>query len=82
MRALLLVLVLAAVVVFVVGLVAPRGSRRLQKVFVWPLRKGERKGGRDGGRAGDLMMSLLRDARRTIQSSGDAGRWIRRKLSR
>ena len=43
MRALLLVLVLAAVVVFVVGLVAPRGSRRLQKVFVWPLRKGERK---------------------------------------
>jgi hypothetical protein len=82
MRALLLLFVAAAVVVFLVGLIAPRLSRRLEDVFTWPLWQGERKGQRDGGRVGDLIKTLLRDSRRAIHSSGDAGRWIRAKFFR
>jgi hypothetical protein len=82
MRALLLLLVAAAAVVFVVGVIAPRLSRRLEDVFTWPLWRGERKGHGDGGRVGDLFKTLLRDSRRAIHASGDAGRKIRAKLFR
>ena len=81
MRILLVLVALFCVVIFVVGVVAPRRSRRLQRWYDRLLRRGERKGDRSGGKFGDLTEKSIRGARRAGDASAKAGRKVHDKLS-
>ncbi|MDQ3933159.1 MAG: DUF6411 family protein [Actinomycetota bacterium] len=71
-----------ALVLFVVGLVAPRQSKRLQRGLGRQLRRGEDKGDRKAGRLGDWTETAIRWARKISERSAEGGRKLRRKLSR
>ena len=80
MRILLALLVVACVVLFVAGFVAPRRSVRLQRTYDRLLRHGERKGDRKAGKLGDLTEKSIRGTRKAGDKSADGGRALRRKL--
>jgi hypothetical protein len=79
-RILLVFAVLACVVLFVAGVVAPRRSRRLEAKYARLMRRGERKGDRKGGRIGDLTERMLKRIRLMGQGSARGGRKLRRKV--
>jgi hypothetical protein len=71
---------LSCIVLFFVGVIAPRRSRRLQARLDRLLRRGERKGDRGAGKVGDLTRDSLKTVRRAGDKSAEAGRTVRKKI--
>ncbi len=82
MRILLALVVVFALLLFLVGLVAPRRSKRLQRRLDRKLRRGEDKGDRRAGKLGDWTETAIRWARKISDRSAEWGRKLRQKLSR
>ncbi|MDP8956601.1 MAG: hypothetical protein M3N24_06560 [Actinomycetota bacterium] len=82
MKAVLLVgvLVVVCIVLFVVGVLRPGRSRRMQDRVDRASMKAERNSDRRAGRFGDVAESSLRVARKTADNSAEAGREARHKL--
>jgi hypothetical protein len=76
----LLLFVVACIVLFFAGLLAPARSRRLQQRFARLVRRGEQKSDRNAGKLGDATERSLRTGRRMGDRSAEAGRSLRRKL--
>ncbi len=76
MKALLLVVFVAVlcVVLFLVGFVSPRRSRRVQARVGRVSRKGEAKGDRNAGRVGDATRKSLERMRSAADASAEKGR--------
>lgn len=73
---LLILFALFCVVLFVVGVIAPRRSRRMQqKVDALSLR-GERKGDDNAGRIGDAATRSLEKMRGAADTSAEKGREV------
>jgi hypothetical protein len=71
---------LLCVGLFLLGLIAPRMSRRVQGKVDRKLEGGERKSGRRAGRIGDWTRKSLAKVRKAADKSAEAGRKSRRKL--
>lgn len=77
---LLLVLVVGVVVMFVVGFVRPRKSRRVQSVIDHVFFEGERESVKAPGRlVPKALDKALDNSRKTLDKSAKAGRRARRK---
>ena len=74
------IIVVLVIVVFVVGLVAPRKSRRMQAVRDRLLKRGERKGDRNAGIAGDAAKGGLKAIRRAGDRTAETGRALHHKV--
>ncbi|MDQ3985958.1 MAG: DUF6411 family protein [Actinomycetota bacterium] len=83
MKALLLILILLLVcaVLFAVGVLSPRRSRKMQRGVDRVARKGEVKGDRSAGRFGDLTQKGLKQSRNATDVSGRKGREIHDRIS-
>lgn len=81
MRVLLPLLILGCVVLFVMAVVAPARARRAQRKVAKPMRKAERKTDRNAGKLGDFLRASTKFARKALEKSTDAGRWVRAKLT-
>lgn len=79
MRILPIILILA-VVVFVVGLVAPRKSYRLERWMTNRLKDAEDAADRRAGWVGDWTAKLLCWGQEILESAVSAGRGLRRRL--
>jgi hypothetical protein len=75
------VLLLAMLVLFVIGLVAPRASRRVERWMNRRLDKIEAEGDRHAGFVGDWTAKLLSWGQRLLDAAVAAGRGLRGKLS-
>lgn len=75
------VVLIACVVVFVVGVVAPRNSRKLQARAGKSLRKAESKSDRSGGKLGDMTSDSLDKARKAVNASARKGREIHKRTT-
>jgi hypothetical protein len=77
---LILVLVVGSIVLFVVGFVRPSKSRAVQSWIDRVFFKGQRKSGRAPGRLMPKALSkALRNSRKTLDKSAQAGRKTRYK---
>ena len=81
MRVLLPLFLLLLIGLFVMGIAAPRRSRRAQAWVERQIAKGERKSDESAGRLGDLMATGLRFIRKLTGASARAGRVTRRKIA-
>jgi len=83
MKAALLVVVVLVVciVLFIVGVFAPRRSRRMQQAVDRFSKKGEGKGDRNAGKLGDLTRDALEKSRAAADRSARAGRRVNEKLT-
>ena len=79
MKLLLLVALLAFVVLFVAGMVSPRGSRRMQDGWSRLFRRGEHTSDERAGAVGDATNTTLEKVRRGGEASARAGRSVRGK---
>jgi hypothetical protein len=68
------------VLVFLVAIVAPRMSRRLERGGDVPLRGGQRAAGKAPGPLGRWLQKPFGTSRRAVHKSGSAGRRTRSKL--
>ncbi len=75
------VIVVLVVVFFLLGLLAPRKSRRAQAVRDRFMLKGERKSDENAGVAGDAAESALSTARRAGDKSAETGREAHEKAT-
>jgi hypothetical protein len=73
---------LICVGLFILGLVAPRKSRRAQAKLDRTIRRGERRSGRNAGRVGDLTRKSLKKVRRAGDKSAEAGRKSRGAITK
>ncbi len=78
---LLLGVVLVCVVLFVVGVIAPARSRRMQRSVGRLSRKGEDKSDRNGGRLGDANRKMLEKMRHAADASAQKGRHVNERLT-
>ena len=79
MKALILavVVVVACLVLFLMGVIAPKRSRNAQKTVDRLARKGEVKADRNAGRLGDATQAMLEKSREAADASARAGRRLR-----
>jgi hypothetical protein len=77
---LVLVGVVLAIVLFVLGLIWPRASHKVQRPFDEAARKAEGKGRAKAGKAGDVSAASLKTVRRAVDKSADAGRSIHNEV--
>lgn len=77
---LVVLVVLAVVVLFVLGLVWPRRSRHAQEKVKQASAKGERKSERHAGRLGDAMAWMIDGSRWVSERAAHAGRVTHDKL--
>jgi hypothetical protein len=68
------------VLLFIVALVFPRGSRRLERGGDAPLGAGQRAASHAPGRLGRWFQKPFGSSRRAVHKSGSAGRRTRFKL--
>jgi hypothetical protein len=68
------------VLVFVVALLVPRLSGRVERAGDAPLRGGQRAAGEAPGRLGRWFQKPFRSSRKAVHKSGSAGRKTRFKL--
>jgi Family of unknown function (DUF6411) len=68
------------VLVFLVAIIAPRMSRRLERGGDAPLRGGQRVAGKAPGPLGRWFQKPFGTSRRAVHKSGSAGRRTRSKL--
>jgi hypothetical protein len=68
------------ILLFVVALLAPRISRRMERGGDAPLRGGQRAAGKAPGRLGHWLQKPFGKSRRAVHKSGSAGRQTRSKL--
>ena len=82
MKVLLLavIVVVVCVVLFLVGVVAPARSRRLQRSVDRLSRKGEDTSDRNAGRLGDANRMMLEKMRRAADASAEKGREVHDRL--
>ena len=82
MKVLVLVFVVAVVCVllFVVGVVAPARSRRMQRSVDRLSRKGEDTSGRNAGRLGDANRKMLEKMRHAADASAEKGREVHERF--
>jgi hypothetical protein len=73
---------LICVGLFVLGLVAPRKSRRAQEKLDRTLKRGERKSDAKAGRVGDWTSKSLETVRKAGDKSAEAGRKSRRAVTK
>ena len=76
----LLLVVIAMIVLFFAGLIAPRRSKRLERWIDSRLREGRRKSNRNAGRIGDWTAKSLAWGQRLADGALAAGRRVRSKL--
>lgn len=78
MKALLIgvILVLLCLVLFLVGAVSPRRSRKMQARVDGIAKKGERHGDNHAGRLGDATRGALEKSRAAADASANAGRRV------
>jgi hypothetical protein len=69
--------ILATIVLFFAGLIAPRRSKRLGRWVDLRLEKGRRKAGRRAGRIGDWTAKSLRYGQRLADGALKVGRRVR-----
>jgi hypothetical protein len=81
MRLLLPAFLVMLVVLFVMGIVVPRRSRRVQAWIEAQIAKGERKGDESAGWFGNVTSSALRLVRKASGASAEAGRATRDKIA-
>jgi hypothetical protein len=74
-------LILAVILLFLAGLIAPQRSRRLQAWIDGRLQKGRKKGDRSAGWVGDWTASSLEYGQRINAAVIRAGRAVRDRLS-
>jgi hypothetical protein len=85
-------LIVAVIVLFFAGLIAPERSRRLQAWIDDRLQKGRRKGDRSAGWVGDwtarslgygqrINAAVIKAGRAVRDWLAGAGHWIRRRIS-
>ena len=75
-----LVVALVCVVLFVVGVVAPARSRRMQRSVDRLSRKGEDTSDRNAGRLGDANRKMLEKMRHAADASAEKGRELHDRL--
>ena len=80
MRVLLVLALLAAVVLFFLGLFSPGRSRRAERRIKRPIRRAERKSDDQAGRLGDWTNATLGWVRRALGKSARAGRRVRDRI--
>ena len=68
------------VLVFLVAILAPRVSRRLERGGDAPLRGGQRVAGQAPGPLGRWLQKPFGKSRKAVRKSGSAGREVRSKL--
>jgi hypothetical protein len=68
------IVVVLAIVVFLLGVVAPRKSRRAQRVRDRVMKRGERKADRRAGKPGDLAKGGIHVVRRIADRVAEGGR--------
>ncbi len=81
MRFLLPLFLLSLVLLLVIGVVAPRKSKRLQSWIDERLKRGQEKSDRSAGRIGNWTAKTLAFTQRATDSTSQAGRKIRDRLS-
>ena len=83
MKALALIVILAVIciVLFIVGVIVPRWSRKLQHGVDELSKRGEVKGDRNAGKLGDITESALKGTRRAADASARAGRRVNDKIT-
>jgi hypothetical protein len=74
-------LVIAMVVLFLIGLIAPRASRRVERWMNDRLDKVEAKSDRRAGFVGDWTAKLLSWGQRLLDAAVEAGRGLRSRVS-
>jgi hypothetical protein len=74
--------VLALIVLFILGVVVPRRSKRVQASLDRRLEKGRQKSDRSAGVLGDWTARLLGFMRRAADKASRAGRRLRGRFSR
>ena len=75
--ALVLVIGIVCAVLFLIGVLSPRRSRRLQALTGTLSKKAERKSEQKAGRFGDFTRDALRRSRHAADRSAEKGRRIR-----
>jgi hypothetical protein len=80
MRILLALVLVACVVLFFTGLVAPERSRKLQRKFIGLMLRGEHRGEDKAGKLGDATAKSFEVSRRMGNASARAGRRIHRRV--
>lgn len=78
---LLLFLLIVCIVLFVAGVISPRGSKRLQSAVDKLSKKGEGKSDRSAGRVGDAAQTALEKARSAADASARSGRRVHDKIT-
>ena len=81
MRLLVPLVLLSLVVLFVISVVAPRKSKRLQGWIDERLERGQEKGDRSAGRIGNWTAKTLDFTQRAADKTSQAGRRLRNRLS-
>jgi hypothetical protein len=74
------VLLIAMIVLFLIGLIAPRASGRVERWMDRRLEKVEAKGDRRAGFVGDWTAKLLSWGQRLLDAAVEAGRGLRRRV--
>lgn len=77
---LIALLVVACVLLFILGVVAPRFSRRAQQGVDTVLQKGQDTGHAHAGKAGDAMAKTDHAAETAADSAASAGRGVNSEL--
>lgn len=76
-----IVLLLVCVVLFVVGVLSPARSRRMQGSVDKLSKKGQSKSGDRAGRLGDATATALKKSRKAADASARAGRRVHDKIT-
>lgn len=80
MRVLVPLVLLSLVVLFVVSVIAPRKSKRLQGWIDERLERGQDKGDRSAGRLGNVTAKTLALTQAAADKTSRAGRALRERL--
>ena len=81
MRLLVPLVLISLIVLFVISLVAPRKSKRLQAWIDERLERGQEKGDRSAGRVGNWTAKTLDFTQRAADKTSQAGRRLHDRLS-
>ena len=79
MKALILAIVVlvACILLFLAGVIAPKRSRKIQKSVDRFARKGEEKANHNAGKLGDATQAMLKKSREAADASARTGRRLR-----
>lgn len=82
MRLLVPLILISLLALFVISVVAPRKSRRLQGGIDERLERGQEKGDHSAGRLGNWTATTLAVTQRAADRTSQAGRKVHNRLSR